>query len=210
MKKNKDVLIYDCEIAKSIKKNSDWENLYKLKLSSAVVYSYNKDQYYFFLHDKRKKALAKLLSNNICISFNGVHFDTRLLLQNRQCVYKNRIFYIKQGNIQWQEFDLFRFILASCLKEKNMTKIMKSISPGGLSLGALVKKNLKVRKFDKGENAPILYQQKKYDELLEYNNQDVRITKQLFEFVRNNNFVISGNGEKIRLIKSLIPIFERR
>ena len=177
-----DILVYDCEIAKQIKKNSDWSDPYKLKLSSAVIYSYNKDRYYFYLHDNQKQKLINKLSGNICISFNGIRFDTRLLLEKPNIFYRNKLFHVKQSNIEWQEFDLFRYVLASFSKERNMMKSLNLISPGGLSLGAVVKKNLSTEKIDKGENAPILYQQKKYNQLLEYNLQDVRITKKLFEF----------------------------
>lgn len=202
----KDILVYDCEIAKSIKKKSDLGDPYKLNLGSAVVYSYNKDRYYFYLHDNQKQNLINKLNGNICISFNGIQFDTKLLLdKNRKIFYYNKLFHVKQSNIEWREFDLFRFVLASFKKERNMTKCLKSISPGGLSLGALVKKNLKTEKIDKGENAPILYQKKKYDRLLEYNLQDVRITKQLFEFIKKNHFLVSGQNKRFKLNKFLIP-----
>jgi hypothetical protein len=46
----------------------------------------------------------------------------------------------------------------------------------------------------------VLYRQKKFSELFEYNLHDVRLTKMLFDFVMSHGFVIDRVGRKVSII----------
>ena len=53
------------------------------------------------------------------------------------------------------------------------------------------------------KKAPILYQEKKYDELLAYNQMDVRLTRKLFEFIVEHQFVVDRNDRVVRILMKI-------
>lgn len=207
-----DTLVYDLEIAKEIiEVQGGWNNPYGMGLGSAVVYSYEKDRYYFFLHDKDKLNLTKLLNGNKIITFNGVSFDSKVVLGNKRRIQFGNFLSINilGTNVSWKEFDLFLFMKAStfklktCLEAYNCLKFPKK---GILKLDNVAEKTLGVnqKKSGSGAMAPVLYKNKNYSELLEYNLQDVRITKKVYDFLNTNKYILDGDGTKYTLKKPII------
>ena len=70
---------------------------------------------------------------------------------------------------------------------------------GVLNLNGVVYGTLNKNKNGSGELAPILLRNKKMSKLYEYNLQDVRILRQLFEFLIKNKYVNDANGLKIEI-----------
>ncbi len=198
-----DLLVYDIELAKSPDKVSDgWKNVYGCGIGSCVIYSFNLDKYFFFLHDSSRKNILNILSNNRVITFNGVNFDSRVLLNNDRDVFlskSKKTTIIKKQNYFWNEYDIFVQILMRRLNISDPMLVYwkNTRSPGGLKLNDICKNTLNIEKDNSGDNAPILYQNNMYDKLLEYNFNDVQITKKLYCHILKNKNIIDGKGNII-------------
>jgi len=199
MLKKQDVLVYDCETTKlSNEVRGGWNNVEGMGLASAVVYSYNQDRYYTFLHPRSREKLIKLLHDNICVSFNGVCFDSKLILGNGRLINQDiNHLWVSRNQARWIEFDLFLKIQKVMNRCRNdLESIGKRIAKGA-SLDNTCKLTIGMKKNEKGANAPLLYRQKRYDELLQYNLNDVRMTRQLLEFQQKNNFVTTARKQRV-------------
>ena len=99
----------------------------------------------------------------------------------------------------WWNFDILleyiksRFNYATVADAENRLGD-KQIHDGSFNLDALGTATLGIGKTGHGAHAPVLYQLKQYDALLSYNLQDVRITKKLFDFIREYGYVVDKNG----------------
>lgn len=196
-------LVYDIEIARTIESTKKgWASPEDLHFASAVAYSYDKDRYYFFLHLSGLTKLIELLNKNKVVTFNGIKFDSKVVLGNKRIIRNNRkkagIFIIGKGII-WEEYDIFTQCLKSIFNLKNDIEACKRMSPGGMKLDDICKATIDMKKTGNGADAPILYQQGKFDELLEYNFNDTRITKKLYDFISENHFVYNKNKNKIKI-----------
>lgn len=199
-----DTLVWDLEIANEVKNvPGGWSNHEGMGLGSAVAYSYNLDRYFFFLHDSSKEKLLNLLNGNRVVSYNGINFDSKVVLGNNRKVEisnPNFSFMVENGKYQWIENDVF----LHCLKYKHQIELKDTLdkrSPGGLKLSEVAISTLGP-KFDKtssGALAPVLYQEKKYDELLEYNLQDVILTRLVFEFANKYKYLLDKNSNKMEI-----------
>lgn len=198
-----DTMVYDVEIARVVESTKKgWASPEDLCFASAVAYSYDKDKYYFFLHLSGLTKLIELLNKNKVITFNGIRFDSKVTLGNNRkvkaCNGRAGVFITGKG-AAWLEYDLFVQCLKSVHKCKNDMEACKRMSPGGLKLDDICKATIGVGKTGNGADAPILYQQGKFDELLGYNFNDVRITRKLYDFIVENRYVFDKNKNRIRI-----------
>ncbi len=80
-------VVYDVEIATEVDKvEGKWENPEGMGFASAVAYDYGKDQYFFFLHKDGRRELIDLLRMRTAVTFNGIKFDSRVILGNDRIV----------------------------------------------------------------------------------------------------------------------------
>ncbi len=197
-------IVYDIEIARTVESTKKkWASPEDLHFASAVAYSYEQDRYHFFLHLRGLTKLIELLNKNKVITFNGIKFDSKVVLGNnrkiRACNGSTGIFITGKGII-WEEYDIFTQCLKSVHKCKNDMEACKRMSPGGMKLDDIAKATLGQGKTGNGADAPILYQQGLFDDLLSYNLQDVRITKKLYDFISENHFVYNKDRkQKIKI-----------
>lgn len=216
----KECIVYDVEIAKEVESvPGKWDNPEGMGFASAVAYDYNQDQYFFFLHEGGKKRLLDLLQGKIAVTFNGVKFDSRVILGNTRSAHPFRIWdgykthetglmQIQQGNAgiedHWRDYDILLKYIQSRFEYQNVKQAEerlgdKTIHDGSFGLDGLAEGTFGLHKTGHGAKAPILYQQEKYSELLEYNLHDVRLTKKLFDFIQQYGFIIDRNGRVIRI-----------
>jgi len=201
-----DVLVYDVELCQEIKGKEDWKKVNDEWFGSAVVYSYKKDDYSFFLHQSGLKQLKTLLNRSKVISFNGITFDSCVVLGRTRSILKTRNRYgltIQHGSLFWTEYDLFINCMKGYYNIKEDYEARKKISPGGFRLNDICKRTLGIGKNGKGSEAPRLYQQKRYDDLLSYNLQDVRITKNLLDHVLKFGWIRNRDGKKVKMERPL-------
>lgn len=195
---------YDVEVALNPKDvTGGFENPEGLGFSSAVAYSWDKDQYFFFLHEEGRKGLIDLLDRKIAVSFNGIKFDSRVVLGNDRTVDQNGKTFMRQER-SWDNIDLLLEYIKVRFSYPNVAEAEKrlgdrAIHDGSFSLDGLAEGTLGMKKTGHGAQAPILYQEKKYEELLSYNLMDTRLTRKLFDFVREYGFLVDRKGRTVRI-----------
>lgn len=205
-------IVYDVEVAIDPKEvDGGWENPEGMGFASAVTYSYVDDQYRFWLGPGNLNPLIDFLAENEAITFNGIKFDSRVLLGNDRKVSPYGITWIeteRMGAIEqgawWNNYDILleylriRFDCADVAEaEKKLGD--KTIYDGSFGLNGLAEGTLGLHKTGHGAKAPILYQNENYAELLSYNLQDVRLTKKLYDFIRRYGFLVDRAGRVIRM-----------
>ncbi|HBF42335.1 MAG TPA: hypothetical protein DDW42_01655 [Desulfobacteraceae bacterium] len=207
MRDLKDCVVYDVEVVNGPDEiPGGWENPEGMGFASGVTYDYATDLYEFFMHEAGAEALRKKLTNRIAVSFNGIKFDSKVMLGNdREC--KQGFTFTSDSAYMWFNFDILleyikgRFGYETVAEAEDRLGDRK-IHDGSFNLDALCKATLGAGKTGHGAHAPVLYQKKQYDALLAYNFNDVRISKKLFDFIRKYGFVVDGNGNATRIIWS--------
>jgi len=199
-----DRLVYDIETAREVEKvKGGWSNPWGMGIASAVVYSLDKDRYYFFLHEKSRSKLINFLNGHNIITYNGLNFDSKVVLGNDRGIKLSetkRTFMISGDHdgkkIIWRELDLYNK-LVSKYTGKSVVEILGKPFNCGISLNKVAEVNLGISKTANGALAPVLYSDGKYDQLLEYNLQDVRITTRLYLFLLDKKYIINERKEII-------------
>lgn len=200
----KKCIVYDVEIAKEVNSTpKGWNSPEDLGFASAVAYDYATDQYYFFLHDEGRQDLIDLLHGKRAITFNGIKFDSRVVLGNDRCSDRNGRTGLKQ-TWWWENIDLLLEYIKARFDYNNVAEAEarlgdKTIHDGTFGLDGLAEGTLGLNKTGHGAKAPLLYQQRKYAELLAYNLQDVRLTRKLFDFVRVYGYLIDRLGRAVKI-----------
>jgi len=220
----KECVVYDVEIAKEVNTvPGSWDNPEGMGFASAVAYDYATDRYLFFLHEEGRKGLLDLLQGRIAVTFNGVKFDSRVILgNNREAVPHREPGELLSGLVlindqyrdlegdythdhEWRDYDILLRYIQSRFEYEDVEQAEarlgdKAIHDGSFGLDGLAEGTFGLHKTGHGANAPILYQQGKYAELLEYNLNDVRLTKKLFDFIQEYGFVVDRSGRVVRII----------
>jgi len=185
--KLQDILIYDCETRN---KGTFKDPQNTMGFLCGCIYSYNRDTYFIF---DNSSELIRALNGNICASFNGINFDTRLLLGNNRKYRLNfPYFKIVSRETYWLEYDIFLIVLSSFYGIK-LSESVKKKSPGGLNLNDLCKMTLNKQKIS------INFNTSNFIETIEYCLHDIRITRKLFEFFIKNGYLRSPKQGKIRI-----------
>lgn len=210
-----DTIVYDLEISKTIEEAGGWTNYDNMGLGSAVAYSFKQDKYFFYLHDSDKQKLIDLLNGNRIITYNGVSFDSHVLLgEDREIEKTNGVgimVYNKSRTVKWLEYDIYLQILKA---QYNLDNDFSAIGKfpkggrGGLKLGGVTQATLGVEQCKtapSGAEAPKMYKAKDYSTLLEYNLQDTILTRKLYDFIHGNSFIKNAFGKRIDLIDTRRP-----
>lgn len=201
-------VVYDVEVMRGPEEvDGGWDNPEGMGLASAVVYSYADDQYRFFVGPESREQLLKQLNGKTVVSFNGIKFDSRVILGNTRALsgnYTSIPSAPKSESAGWWNVDLLleyiqkRFGL-NILYEAEAKLGDKTIHDGSFGLDGLAQGTFGLRKTGHGAEAPFLYRMGKISELLAYNLHDVRLTKKLFDFARQYGFLVDRDGRAIRI-----------
>ncbi len=201
----KQYIVYDCETQiLSDDVPGGWNNIYGMGMSSAVTYCFTSGMYKFWDHNQRDD-LCEYLNGKIAISYNGIQFDSQLLLGNDRIIESNGV--TKNNKWSWFNADIFveiwKHVLNNKYKEypeliKQLKIHGKKMGRGVMTLGAISRHTLGLSKSGDGAMAPKLFQDGKIVELFEYNLQDVRVTKQLYEFIKKYKYVVSGSYDIVK------------
>jgi DNA polymerase elongation subunit (family B) len=211
-------LVYDVETQlMSQEVEGGWKNCFGMKLASCIIYDSEKDQYVFFGPDENElvcKYLTGSGKDHIVVSFNGFNFDSRVLLgDDRKYDGKSNVY--KEGSgLEWLEMDIYLEIYKHILpeelcKKNNVEKLSyqmivdevkanKNLRIQGCSLDDICKATLGKSKNAHSEDGPKLFKEGNLVKLLEYNLQDVRLTKDLFLFIKEYNYIVNGSYDIIR------------
>jgi hypothetical protein len=170
------MLIYDCEIAYAIPNRGEepipgikyckgWHDHVGMGISCIGVYDYATDRYRVFLRDNLQEFAELVKTEQPLISYNGIGFDNKLLAA----------FNI---NIPAEHcYDI-------------LAELWKAAGPGrhkGFKLDQVCAAALGVHKSGSGALAPVLWQQVKLGQVIDYCLNDVAMTKKLFDYLRVNH-----------------------
>ena len=207
-----DCVVYDIEVVRGPDEIAGgWSDPAGMGFATAVAYDYLDDTYRFYEGESGRLALLKHLERRIAVTFNGINFDSRVLLGNdRQLLDCGVVSGCVAGNdYTHYNFDLLleyvraRFgILSVAEAEQKLGD--KKIHDGSFNLDGLAAGTLGKNKNGEGALAPILYRENNFSELYEYNLHDVRLTRQLFDFVCRLGYVVDRSNRKITILDPLL------
>jgi len=193
-------IVFDCETQKLFQEIKDRSKVWDLKMSTTVTYCYEEDMYRFWTYTVQND-LLEYLNGNFVIGFNSIGFDSPLLLGEKYVVDDNTLV-STNGKYSWTNYDILVEIRKrlygtvgkplSTLQEA-MRKNFSLNQKGVYSLDNICIATLNHHKNGHGEDAVSLFRAKKILELVNYNLQDVRLTKQLYDFIRKYKYVVNGN-----------------
>lgn len=180
---NKDKIVIDIETKNTFADVGGQENIHKLEASFVGVYSYNQDKYFSFREGEWDK-LAPLLQNaGLIIGFSIVRFDLPVLAK-------------------YFNFNLMALPRLDLLEEVELAYGNR------IGLDLLAQTNLGIGKTHHGLDAIRFYQEGNWADLEAYCLQDVKVTKELYEFVRKNNYLKIPRKYTGELVKVAINLKE--
>ena len=166
------ILIYDCEIANAVPQRKDpiipnihyckgWEDFQGMGIACVTAYDYHLEQYRVFLEDNLNDFAALVDDSDLIVGFNNNRFDDDLVAVNGIVIDPEKTYDILQeiwfaaGHGYVRKRDDFEFKVH-----------------GGYSLDNVVQVNFKLSKSGKGAAAPILWQQNKRGQVIDYGLTD--------------------------------------
>ncbi len=173
---NKSIIIYDLEIIRAIPVDDEepvpgieycagWKDYENCGISVLGAYDYHENRYRVFMEDNFSKFQELVNESDLIVGYNSKSFDDKICAANG--------IEIETG------YDLLREIY----RAKNLDPYPEEFGDEyrGYGLDAVMKANGPGGKSGHGEYAPILWQQKKYAQVIDYCLNDCRLEKLLFD-----------------------------
>ena len=162
----KDTLVIDLETKKSFAEVGGEKNIKELGISVAGVYSYNKDAFFAFEEHELSKVQEMINESDHVIGFNIIHFDLPVL----------EPYVDKQSLERLAVTDLYVHAV--------------NFLGHRVGLGALAQATLGESKSGHGLEALEWFREGRVDEVKKYCLDDVRLTRDLFEYGKKNGHVL--------------------
>lgn len=159
-----DKIVFDIETKNVFADVGGEKNIDKLEASVVGVYSYNNDKYYCFEEYEFGELEEFFRGANLIIGFSSKRFDVPVLNK-----------YLKLN-------------LSAILHYDILEEIEKSFGRR-VGLGILSEANLGIAKTGHGLEAVELFRSGEIEKLKNYCVQDVRITKEIFDLIRNQGYL---------------------
>jgi len=177
-----DTLVFDIETQNFFTDpDVGWDNYDALKISVVAVYSYLEDRYYCY-EEREMDKLADLFNDaRRIVGFSMNRYDIPVL---------NNYFQRLPGAPKLWEMER-----VDLLEEIEMATGQR------VSLDRLAMANLGMSKTHHGSEAITLYRDGKMEELKEYCINDVKITKELYDLYRKQNFLLMPSKKTGEIIK---------
>ena len=190
------MIVYDCEIVKGILGKDEkpregieycegWRDFPNMGLSCIGAFDYVTRQYRVFCQDNFYAFQELADTADIVVGFNSIGFDNKLCAAND--------IYISDS----KSYD----ILVEVWKGAGLGPLFEYPSHIGFGLDAICEANLGLKKSGHGALAPVLWQQGKIGEVIDYCLNDVRMTVNLLNFI-----IAGGRIRDPRDIKNLLTI----
>lgn len=179
-----DIVVFDIETRESFSEVGQY-NPEKLSISVVGAYSYLHDQYQTFFDADLNKLWAWLENAELIVGFNSNHFDIPILAKYWPQIQKI------------QSLDL-------------LTEIKKTIGYR-VKLDQIATGTLGTAKTADGLEAIKMFKEGNFDRLAQYCLDDVRITKEIYEFGKKEGRVwCSSFPEKKEILVNFKPIISQR
>jgi DEAD/DEAH box helicase domain-containing protein len=158
----------------------------KLKVSIVVAYYYETDTYESYLEHELPAMFAKLEVGGRIIGYNSIGFDMPVLNN-----------YYAGNLLKLPQLDILQHI------EKSLGYRIKLDDVAAATIGT--------RKSSHGLQAVAWWKEGKIDEIREYCQQDVKVTKEVYEFGLKNGYVLYDNraGERQLIPVNFTPVPEK-
>jgi len=181
--------------------DSSWENIHQMGMAIGVTYSNYDDQYRFWT-DRTK--LSKYLHNQTVISFNGLLFESVLLLGNDRIIQKNGNVNSINGDLRWANVDIYitmwRYIYQmdnsdylAVIEKIKTTKHRKGI----FNLASIAKNTLNVNLNNQTLSIQDMYDQKMTSMIFEYALHSIRIIRDIYLFIRKYHYIVTGSYDVV-------------
>lgn len=175
-----DKIVFDIETKNSFADVGGQENIKDLLASVVGIYSYNKNEYFCFEEHEFDKLGEMLKGANLLVGFASKRFDVPVLEK------------------------YFNFNLSSITHFDILEEIEKKFGRR-IGLGILAEANLGVGKTGKGLEAIDLFRNGELEKLKNYCLNDVKITKDIFEMIKNKGYLWIPQRDLPEMIK--LPLF---
>ena len=177
-----DTLVFDIETQNFFTDpDVGWDNYAALKISVVGVYSYIEDRYYCYEENEMDK-LAELFSDaRRIVGFSMNRYDIPVL--------NNYFQRLKGAPKLWE------------MERVDLLEEIEMATGSRVSLDRLAGANLGLSKTHHSSEAGALYREGKIDELKEYCVNDVKLTKELYDLYRKQNFLMVPSKKSGEVIK---------
>ncbi len=196
------IAVFDCEIKKRIEDCSKgWQSHDEMGISILCLFDYSTMRYRVFDDHNKEEALKILYGYDLVVGFNTVGFDWNLVKATWPGTPtldlptdRESLTVASDGRLS-VDYDILREIWLSLGLNPNR---FEPRTHGGYKLDDVAFDTIGMRKTYNGALAPVMFQEGRYADLVDYCLEDVRIEKTLFEFILNHGYVIRG-GEVLQL-----------
>jgi len=160
----KNIVFFDLETQRSFQEVGGRHNIPRLGLSVAVTYSTADGEYHHYTEEAVAELIEELKSADLVVGFNVISFDYQVLTA-------------------YTDHPLRQLPTVDMLDDIYRTLGFR------VSLDALASATLGVGKSADGLQAIRWWRQGQMKELFDYCQQDVEVTRQLYEFGKQNKYV---------------------
>ena len=177
-----DTLVFDIETQNFFTDPEvGWDNYAALKISVVGVYSYIEDRYYCYEENEMDK-LADLFNDaRRIVGFSMNRYDIPVL--------NNYFQRLKGAPKLWE------------MERVDLLEEIEMATGSRVSLDRLAGANLGLSKTHHSSEAGALYREGKIEELKEYCVNDVKLTKELYDLYRKQNFLMVPSKKSGEVIK---------
>ncbi len=158
------------------------DNFDALKISMVCAYSYAQDKYFSFQEGQMGDLANLIRTAGRIVGFSSNRYDIPVLNH----------YFQKLGAQNPNIWDKERI---------DLLEIIESATGNRVSLSRLAEANLGVAKEHHGSEAAALYREGKIDELRAYCLNDVKLTKELYDFYKKQRWLMVPNKETGETVK---------
>lgn len=171
-------MIYDCEIEKAILGKNEapilgieycngWRDFQGMGISCIGAYDYAEDRYRIFCRDNFDEFQSLVEVHDIIVGFNSISFDNPLCAANGIIIPEEKSYDI-----------LVEVWRAAALGPK-----FEYPSHAGFGLNAICAANFGLSKTGHGGQAPVLWQQGKIGQVIDYCLNDILLSRRLLDWI---------------------------
>ena len=179
----KDKIVFDIETKNTFADVGGQENVEKLEVSLVGAYSYNQDKYFAFREDELDKFGELIQNAGLIIGFAINRFDLPVLKKH-------------------YPFNIMALPKLDLLEEVELAYGAR------VGLSVIAQANLNIDKIGHGLDAIEYYQKGDWEALEKYCIQDVKVTKELYDFIKNEGYIHIPQKFTNELVKVPIVINE--
>ncbi len=160
-----DIVFFDLETQKSAEEVGGWDRSHLMRVSVAVTCSLRSDEFQLFTENRIKELLDELFARDLVVGFNVKRFDYRVLS-----------YYTNFDDAKIPTLDIHEIVM----RYLGFPLSLERLSQATLGYG----------KTGNGLDAIRWFREGRTDKLAEYCSHDVKLVKELYEFGKENDYLL--------------------